>query len=126
MDKKLFTKQQIISYIKDFVTYLTIKHKLKIQKLYLFGSYAKKNPRNWSDIDICIISADFTNNVDPLSYLWSKLRSVDVEHLIEPIGLHPKDFIDENPIAWEIKKYGIPINLKNFRINKNSEYDKET
>jgi hypothetical protein len=36
-------------------------------------------------------------------------RRDDVLRGIEPVGFHPKDFIDEDPLAWEIKTSGIEI-----------------
>ena len=32
-------------------------------------------------------------------------------HDLEPIGYNPKDFVDEDPLVWEIKKYGKILNV---------------
>jgi predicted nucleotidyltransferase len=112
MDKRIFTRKQVIESTRDYVLYLKNKYKLKIEAVYLYGSYAKRKQKNWSDVDICIISTYFKGRIDPISFLWKNLREKDVESLIEPIGFHPKNFTDENPLAWEIKKYGEEIKMQ--------------
>lgn len=96
--------------IKDYVTILQ-RDKLPIQKIILFGSYAKGTEHEWSDIDLCIISPKFKNAWDALGYLWQK-REKNFGLTIEPIGFSPKDFEDEDSLIHEIKKTGIEINLK--------------
>ncbi len=92
-------------YAEDYVLYLKKEHKLPIKRAYLFGSFAKHQNRNWSDIDVCIVSSEL-RGFDALTYLWRKLRDIDSERGIEPIGIHPNDFVDENPIAYQVKQFG--------------------
>lgn len=40
----------------------TEKKNIKINSAYLFGSYAHGNPHKWSDIDLAIISDDFSGD----------------------------------------------------------------
>ena len=108
MVEKTISKQNAKKYARDYVHYLAKQHKLPIESAYLFGSFAKGKPRDWSDVDVCVISKKF-NKTNPLIYLWTKRRDQDIDHRIEPYGLHPDDFVDENPIAYEIKQYGITI-----------------
>jgi hypothetical protein len=52
-----------------------------------------------------------------LTVFVDKRRRNDVLRGIEPVGFHPKDFIDEDPLVWEIKTTGIevwPNNSKNL------------
>ena len=86
------------------------KDKLSIRKAYLFGSYAKGKARWGSDIDICIVSPKFKNFSEAIDYLWEK-RIVNKDVHIEPVGFHPKDFVDESPLAYEIKRTGIEIKV---------------
>lgn len=81
---------------------------IQVSQMYLYGSYAKKTPHKWSDIDICIISPAFRDGIDATMMLM-KLRS-DQELLISPTAFSPESFVDENPLAWEIKKTGILMN----------------
>ena len=78
-----------------------------IREAYLFGSWAKGTQHRHSDIDICIVSRQFRN--------WEKkviaLGSARYDDLlqIEPHGYHPSEFLNDNPVAQEIRRTGIRI-----------------
>jgi predicted nucleotidyltransferase len=114
MAKRKPSLEKIIGHIQSYLDVLE-KEKLPIERVFLFGSHAKKKARQWSDIDVCIISPQFRDRCHAIDYLWKKRRDEDVEHGIEPVGFHPKDFIDEDPLAWEIKTTGIEIRPNNHR-----------
>lgn len=80
--------------------------KIPIEKLILFGSYAKGKPKPWSDLDICVVSKQFGK--DPFEELvYLKQIASSVEAMIEPHPLHPREFKDNwNLLAQEIRKYG--------------------
>ena len=59
MDKKKYTIKEIKTNVRDYISYLKKEHHLPIDKVYLFGSYAKNNPRNYSDVDLCVVSPKF-------------------------------------------------------------------
>ena len=104
------TTQKIAKkYANDFVKYLEKEHKLSIAQAYLYGSYAKNRQRDWSDIDVAIVSKNFNDRIDPLDYLFSRRRDIDVDRGIEPVGFHPKNFVLESPLVWEIKTTGIKM-----------------
>lgn len=105
MDTKIFQPKNVTQYAKEYIQYLEREHNLSIDGAFLFSSYSKGTPRPYSDIDICIISKKF-HRVDPLSYLWTRRRETDVTRRIEPVGMHPDDFVDANPLAHEIKQHG--------------------
>ncbi|MFN8254085.1 MAG: nucleotidyltransferase domain-containing protein [Bacteroidales bacterium] len=76
---------------------------------YLFGSFAKKNQRPESDIDIALIidNLDDADKFDiqvQLMLLASKFDS-----RIEPHPLSMQDMISGNPFVQEIRKTGIEI-----------------
>jgi len=51
-------KKQITKIVKDFIN--TIKDKdIRVEAVYLFGSYAQNNANSDSDIDIAVVSPDF-------------------------------------------------------------------
>lgn len=95
-------KKDISDYIK-----LIKKDKISIEKVIVFGSYAKGKSSKWSDIDVCIISPKFKEPFSALHYLLKK--SYKIKSIIEPHPYHPKDFVDENPLVWEIKKTGVKV-----------------
>lgn len=79
-----------------------------VQALILYGSYAKGNFRAYSDIDVCVLSDKLLKNKDYYeTYLWKKVLEVDPR--IEPVGYHPRDFKDIDPLVNEIKKEGVVI-----------------
>ncbi|MFH0887405.1 MAG: nucleotidyltransferase domain-containing protein [bacterium] len=84
------------------------KHKIRVSKAYLYGSYAKGEARQDSDIDIAIISPDFSGNryFDTLKII-SMRRNIDCR--IEPVTYKPEDFEDSDPLVAEIKSTGMEI-----------------
>jgi predicted nucleotidyltransferase len=108
MVKEILSKK-IKRNIKEYLEILK-NDKLPIQKAIIFGSWAKGRAHKWSDIDICIISSKFKNFNQAIDYLWER-RIVNKDIHIEPIGYSPKDFIDEDPLVWEIKKTGKEIKI---------------
>ncbi len=76
--------------------------------VYLFGSFARESPGEWSDIDVAIVSPDLTGNV-----LDDQLRLMcltwDIDVRIEPHPFRPEDFTADNPWAAEIMRTGIKI-----------------
>ncbi len=82
----------------------------KIEKVYLFGSFAIGKSHKDSDIDLAIVSSSlsgnsFTDNIELGKLTWG------IDTRIEPIGFTPKDF-EEMIFAKEIKKVGIEIPIK--------------
>ncbi len=110
MFEKKLSQKKAKSVALDFVNYIKNKHGLKIEKAYLFGSYAKNKQHDWSDIDVCIVSNDFKSKKwDAIGYLAHKKRDIDVKYGIEALGILPEDFVEFNPIANEVMKYGIEL-----------------
>jgi len=81
---------------------------VKIDKLYLFGSYAKGGAQNDSDIDIAIISRDFKGDRFIDRRLIVPLRR-GIDRRIEPIPYRPEDFKESDPLVSEIVRSGIEI-----------------
>jgi predicted nucleotidyltransferase len=98
-------------FAKEYVDYLQNEYGLPVEQAYLFGSFAKHTQRDWSDIDVCVVSPKF-KRTDPLAYLWTRRRDIDIERGIEPYGIDPDDFVEMNPIAHEVKTYGVPLMKK--------------
>jgi len=99
---------------KEIERYLDIlrKDNLPIHKVILFGSYAKGSQREWSDIDLCVISPQFKDSYEALSYLWSKRKIFDIQYTIEPIGFNLEAFDDKyDSLIHEIKSTGVEIKV---------------
>jgi predicted nucleotidyltransferase len=88
---------------------LLAKNGLGIMELYIFGSHAKGKANRSSDIDIAVVSDDFSadrqgERVKLMAF------SQQINLAIEPHPFSSKDFNDPYyPLACEIKKTGIKI-----------------
>lgn len=93
---------------KKFVKSLS-KTGIKVNKAYLFGSYAKGGAKKDSDIDVCVISPSFTGDYFAEMIRLRKL-SLKIDSRIEPVPFLPEDLNDKySTLASEIRKYGIPL-----------------
>jgi len=92
----------------DKLLFLLNKNNIKVQKAILFGSYAYGKANEWSDIDIAIVSDDFTGNRfnDRLS-LIDILMEAGTD--ISPLPFRNEDFEDSLFARDEIMKKGISI-----------------
>ena len=84
------TEQEIDRIIEKYKKELK-KYKINPEKIILYGSYAKGNPREDSDIDLVVISRDFKNmNLrDRLEILG--LAAGNVFEPIEALGYTPQE-----------------------------------
>jgi predicted nucleotidyltransferase len=81
---------------------------IHVEKAYLFGSIAKGNFNKWSDIDLAVVSDDFSG--DRLSDRLSLIDYVFIAgHDISPLPFRSEDFSDSMFARDEILKYGIEI-----------------
>ncbi len=86
-----------------------VKLKYDYIKIILFGSYAKGNFNEDSDIDIAVILKDYNNLMDIQLDLMRLRRNIDSR--IEPHPFRENDFDITNPIVNEIVKYGQEIKV---------------
>ena len=84
------------------------RNNIPIKDAILFGSYAKGNYQEWSDIDIALVSDIFVGDrIDNKDKIRSITLSVSSEIDIMPFS--PHDFNLQNPFAKEILKTGIRL-----------------
>ena len=84
-----------------------VKSKYDYSQIFLFGSYAKGNFNEDSDIDIAVILKDFDNKMDVQLDLMRLRRKIDSR--IEPHPFRQNEFELTNPMVSEIIKYGQEI-----------------
>jgi predicted nucleotidyltransferase len=83
-----------------------VKEILEVEKIILFGSFAKGEQKDNSDIDIAVIVSGFDGDYLELNAkLFSIVKNIDVR--IEPIILNRKN--DRSGFLESIEKYGIAI-----------------
>lgn len=82
------------------------QHGIAVEKIILFGSFAKGKAKPWSDLDVCVVSRGFgKDNYNEMVRL--KKLAVSIEPMIEPYPYHPDDLRNpSDPLAFEITKTG--------------------
>ena len=84
------------------------RNNIPIKEAILFGSYAKGNYQEWSDIDIALVSDIFRGNlIDDKD----KIRKITlyISSEIEVFPFSPNDFNLQNPFAKNILETGIKL-----------------
>jgi len=80
-------------------------HHIHCQKAYLYGSYAKGTFSPDSDIDLALVSANFSGDIIDDQVLLMKLRRT-IDPRIEPYPFLPDEFTPDNPFVHEILETG--------------------
>lgn len=100
-------KNSIIEIVKRYLQKVR-NAGIRVQKAYLYGSYAEGKNQKDSDIDIAIVSPDFTGDRFEDALRLKSLRwNIDLR--IEPMPIVPENFTKDNPITYEILTKGIAI-----------------
>jgi len=98
---------QILRTVKRFLRALS-EQGIKVEAAYIFGSYAAGKENQWSDIDVAVVSSDISD--DRLSERVRLARvSYGIDRRLEPVPFSPEACVDEDPLAWEIKRKGLRI-----------------
>ena len=100
-------KETVKELIRSYIIFLN-KNQINIQKAYLFGSYARGNFYEDSDIDIALVLKNLENSFLMQIELMKLGRKLDSR--IEPHPFDEKDFkAGLNPFIQEILNTGIEI-----------------
>jgi uncharacterized protein len=83
---------------------------LGFAEAYLFGSFAKGNQHDNSDIDIAIVLKDNVNHTFDTDVQLMVVRNGE-ETIIEPHAFTKDEFDYKIPIVNQILKYGIKIEI---------------
>lgn len=84
------TSAELEKAILDFVERL--KKGIRVEAIVLFGSYARGNPHEWSDIDLAVISPDFEGM--PVWQRQKTIAKLTVERYpnLSPIGYPSSEY----------------------------------
>lgn len=107
----MFTRQDIIKAGEEFVISAG-ENKLPVEKILLFGSYAKGRPHKYSDIDLAVFSSGFTDNPFENNKLIQFTKRLPQMHL----HLYPLKEFDEDLFVQEIKKHAIDLAVGSLNI----------
>ncbi|MDR3247191.1 MAG: nucleotidyltransferase domain-containing protein [Treponema sp.] len=94
------------SYVAD------VKATIPIDKVYLFGSYAKGTANEYSDVDICFFSKNFEDTENEAIFL--KLHDFTLKYAREAVYIEPHTFAtyhlyNDNPFVKEVLRTGREI-----------------
>lgn len=99
-------KIDILNIINEYVE--EIKKHYNVSHVILFGSYAKGDERNDSDIDIAVVSEDFDDLIDIMAELMGMTWDIDAR--IEPHPIRKKDFDEVSDFfIKEVRDTGIRV-----------------
>ncbi|MDT3700438.1 MAG: nucleotidyltransferase domain-containing protein [Thermincola sp.] len=97
---------EITKIAEDFAK--LVKNQLKLDRVYLYGSYAKGFSMKDSDIDIAVVAEDFSGDLVEDTLKLMKIRRY-IDTRIEPHPFTKEDFNEQNPYVKEIIDTGIRI-----------------
>jgi len=101
---------EIIEKVKLLLAKLS-KNGIHIEKAMIFGSYIKGSAEKFSDIDIALVSSDFTGN----RFFDRKMINpfiIKVDSRIEPHPFKSEDFTKDDPFVVEILKNCLEVSVK--------------
>ncbi len=100
-------KDSILEKATSFIS--LIPEDVNVKKAYIFGSYAKGNEKEDSDIDIAVVISNMKDFFSTQMLLMRVRRNVDLR--IEPHPIDEADFSGLNPFADEIQSTGIELTI---------------
>jgi predicted nucleotidyltransferase len=100
-------KNEAINIAQKFA--YAVKSNYDFSKIILFGSFAKGNYNDDSDIDIAVVLKDYSNLLDIQLDLMRLRRKIDSR--IEPHPFRESEFEVSNPIVNEILRFGQEIKI---------------
>ena len=116
MKTKVFEKTETESPIKDIIRELKEglqkKYGSKLKSIMLFGSYARGEQRDDSDIDVAIILEDFSNACSEIERTGDIVSSLSLKFntLISLVPIKENDWLKtKTSLILNIKRDGIAV-----------------
>ena len=108
MTQKTVLKPSIVKLVQAYGRDIA-KRGISWDQLIIFGSQSKGKAHKWSDIDVCVVSDQFSDNRFENRLLLAHNRS-DAFYDIEPHPFRPEELQDKwDPLATEIRTHGILV-----------------
>lgn len=96
----------VITSVERFLA--VVRERLRVEAAYLYGSQTTGSARPWSDIDVAVISPDFSDDLfqDRIAMMqWA----AEIDDRIEPQPFTPDRFGPNDPLASEISRTGVRL-----------------
>lgn len=101
-------KEYIVRELRDIL--LELKKTHDIRRAYLFGSYARNTPKEYSDIDVAIILGTFRDG-GPMDERFEIFHEVQERNALYEVVCLTEEELAEGELALvqHIKREGIPV-----------------
>ena len=102
----MVTQQAALAEVRQFLAEIRALG-IPLRRAVLFGSFARNEQHEYSDIDLALVADTFTGaafiDIKPF------IRAIVKHVAIEPHTFSPEQFTDWNPFVQEIKRTGIVV-----------------
>jgi predicted nucleotidyltransferase len=96
----------VIASVERFLA--AVRERIRIDAAYVYGSQVLGSARPWSDIDVAVVSSDFSN--DLFQERIALMRwAAEIDDRIEPQPFTPDRFGPNDPLASEISHSGVRL-----------------
>lgn len=99
-------QEAVLKSVKNYVSFLKEQGYI-VSHAFIFGSFARGNPRDDSDIDVLVVIKNLGNGFDKQVRLMKLRRAFDLR--IEPHPFAEEDFTPDFPLVREIMSSGIRV-----------------
>ncbi|MDR2199789.1 MAG: nucleotidyltransferase domain-containing protein [Deltaproteobacteria bacterium] len=86
-----------------------VRQVLPVDKVVLYGSYAKGNATELSDVDICFFITNLTDDNWLEIMIQLRMISLNYKLFFSPMVYHVSDLYDDNPFINGVISTGIEI-----------------
>ncbi len=104
----MVNQQSVIQTVEQFANAVRAQG-VDLKTVILFGSYARGDQREWSDIDVALVADEFTGVGFEDIKRFIKVTIQKPFITIEPHTFSTSEFTEGNPFITEIRRTGIVI-----------------
>jgi predicted nucleotidyltransferase len=104
-------EREIVGKVIEFVNELK-RHKIRIDKVILYGSRISGKNHKYSDIDVAIVSPDFGKDRYEEGVRLLEIACT-IDPLIEPVPISPESYKKDTwiPLIYEIRENGVELKV---------------
>jgi uncharacterized protein len=85
-----------------------VSQERRVIAAYVYGSEARRQATEWSDIDVAVVSPDFSDDLFLAQLALMKLAA-RVDDRIEPRAFSPESFTINDPLVSAIRDTGVRV-----------------
>jgi uncharacterized protein len=85
-----------------------VSRERRVAAAYIYGSEARQQATQWSDIDVAVVSPDFADDLFAAQVALMRLAA-RIDDRIEPRAFTPESFNVNDPLAGVIRSTGVRV-----------------